>query len=155
MLKRGSGTNTLLALLACSCCFGGCTASIAGKWVFHEVERVASPGGDFEAVVLTGDAGATTRAATVVRIVRTGVKTDTGKPDDNELVLWASDVSNLVVRWKHPKVLDIQYGEASIDQFRNHEEIQRAQNAWDVIEVRLCPTNPDASLPSRGQSSPF
>ncbi len=149
MLKLDSRTIALLSVLACNCCFVGCTGTIAGDWVFREVKRVRSPGGQFEAVILTGDGGATTREATLVRILRTGEKIGTGRPPDSEVVLWASDVKNLVVLWKLPRLVDIHFDEASIDLFKNHEDIPRSQDKWDVIEARLCPTSPDFSLPER------
>jgi hypothetical protein len=149
MLKFAFKTIALLSVLACICCLAGCKGSIAGAWVFHEVKRVGSREGRFEAVILTGDAGATTSTATVVRIVRAGVKIGSGRPLDSEVVLWASDVKNLVILWKQPKLLDIHFDEARIDLFKNHAEIQRSGDVWDVIEVRLCPTSPDFSLPER------
>jgi len=149
MLKLDFKTTALLSVLACICCLAGCTGSIAGDWVFHEVKRVASPDGRFEAVILTGDAGATTSTVTVLRIVRAGVKIGSGRPLDSEVVLWASHVKNLDVLWKQPKLVDIHFDEARIDIFKNHKEIQRSGDMWDVIEARLCPTSPDFSLPER------
>lgn len=149
MPKFDFKTTALLSVLACVYCLTGCSGSIAGDWVFHEVARVKSPEGQFEAVILTGDAGATTSTATIVRIVRAGVMIGSGRPPDYEVVLWASDARNLVVLWKQRGLVDIHFDEARIDLFKNHEEIQRAPGSWDVIEVRLCPTSPDFSLPER------
>jgi hypothetical protein len=142
-------TIALLSILACICCLAGCGKSIAGDWVFHEIKRVQSSDGQFDAVILTGDAGATTRATTVVRVVKAGVKIGGEKPAEYEIVFWATDVKNLVVVWKQPKLVDICFDEASIDLFKNHNEIQRSPNIWDVIEVRLRPASPDFSLPQR------
>jgi hypothetical protein len=149
MLKLDFKTTALLAVLACFCCLAGCTGSLAGDWVFHEVKRVRSPEGGFEAVILTGDAGATTSTVTVVRIVKAGEKIGSGRPADSDVVLWSGDVKNLVVLWKHPKLVDIYFDEARIDLFKNHEEIQRSRDQWDVVEVRLCPTSSEFSLPER------
>jgi hypothetical protein len=149
MLKLDLKTVAFLSVLACICCLAGCGKSIVGDWVFHEVKRVRSSDGQFDAVILTGDAGATTRTATVVRVIKAGVKIGSEKPPDYEVVFWAADVKNLVVLWKQPKLVDICFDEASIDQFKNHMEIQRSQDTWDVIELRLRPTSPDFSLPER------
>jgi hypothetical protein len=117
--------------------------------VFHEVKRVRSPEGGLEAVILTGDAGATTSTVTVVCMVRTGVGIGRGRPADSEVVFWADGVKNLVVLWRQPKLVDIQFDEARIDLFKNHREIQRSRAVWDVVEVRLRPTSSDFSLPER------
>lgn len=47
------------ALVGCPCVFLGCSP-IPLKWTYQEQQRIMSPDGQVDAVVLTGDAGATT-----------------------------------------------------------------------------------------------
>ena len=153
ILNLSSRMTSLLGLVACAFCLVGCSKSLARKWEFKEVKRTPSPDGRFEAVILTGEAGATTSVVTVVRVVKAGEKIGHGRPQDNEVVLWADNLKNFVVLWKQPKLLDVCFDEARIDIFKNHQEIETSQDAWDVAEIRLCPKNP-ISLPEEDRT-PF
>ena len=42
------------------------------EWQYKELSRIKAPGGQAEAVTVTGDAGAATRTETLVLVVRAG-----------------------------------------------------------------------------------
>jgi hypothetical protein len=111
------------------------------KWQYQEVKRIKSPGSPVEAVIVTGDAGATTATTSLVYLVKAddAVRFD----EQGDIIFRADHVKNLDVRWKTPTVIEIAYDEARISEF---------QNCWQnaelrqVIEARLAPTRSDSSL---------
>src|SRR5277367_4524160 len=107
----------LLALVVCLC---GC---IPMKWQFKELKRINSPDNLWQAIVLSGSAGATTSETTLVTIVRKGASIDTNKPDDYDTVFRADHVKEFDVLWSGTRKLDIRYQEALIIHFKNFLEM--------------------------------
>jgi hypothetical protein len=124
----------------------GC-GPIAGSWQFRETGRIKSPDGQVEAVVVTGDAGATTSKATLVVIVPSGGLVNTKSLKQSDAVFWADHLKEFNVVWKQSKLLCIEYDEARIAQFRNLWDIWEGRNDSYAVEIRLCPTRSDFSVP--------
>jgi hypothetical protein len=136
-------------ILICLCNLTGCSGSLAGDWVYKETQRVNSPDGQVEAVIIEGDAGATTSKETMIVIVASGGKIDTKKLTQSDTVFRASHLKNFKVDWKQAKLLEVQYDEARIDQFRNLWEISEGRDISYPVEIRLAPTSPTFSVPVR------
>jgi hypothetical protein len=117
------------------------------EWKFKEVNRIKSPGGEAEAVILEGDAGATTPNTTVILTVRSGQKIDPNNFPKWDEVFRASHLKNLHVVWKEPTFLEIQYDEARIDQFSNLRHITDGGKETYPVEIRLAPTGTTFSVP--------
>jgi hypothetical protein len=114
------------------------------KWIYKEIMRVESPDSKVDAVVVTGDGGATTRTYTYIFLVPHNGKTD--QNDDHDLMFIGDLVSNLKVSWKEPRFLEIYYDEAEIYKFSNIWQSHGVDDFHHVVELRLFPQK-DYSVP--------
>lgn len=135
-----------LCLVGCMLYFAGCF-NIAGSWEFQEKTRIKSPDSEVEAVVLTGDAGATTSTVTFVLIVPRGRTVDTNSTPEADVVFRAEHLKGFNVAWKQSGLLEIQYDEARIWQFRNLWSVWEGRASSYAVEIRLAPTSGDFSVP--------
>ena len=133
-----------LAFLGWSCSPPG----LAGSWEYKETARIKSPGSLVEAVLFTGDAGATTATTTYLYIVPVGGRVDPKKSTENEACFVADHVKNLHVDWKSALLLDVYYDEARIHHFQNNWHHRAVQEFHYVVEIRLAPTSSEFSLPA-------
>jgi hypothetical protein len=139
-------TTAALSLFLCGCDPG---VSIAGgPWKYAEVKRIKSPDPAVEAVLMTGDGGATTSTEYYLYLVPAGQSVNPEKAGENRPCFRAYHVKDLNVVWKSPKLLEIQYGEAVIDQFHNLWQHREVQDFRYVVEVRLAPTSAEFSIPA-------
>jgi hypothetical protein len=141
-------TTAALSLFFCGC--GPAGISLAGgPWKYSEVKRIKSPDPAVEAVLITGDAGATTSTEYYLYLVPTGQRINPEKAGENRPCFQAYHVKDLNPVWKNAKLLEIQYGEAVIDQFHNLWQHREVQDFRYVVEVRLAPTSPEFSIPAQ------
>jgi hypothetical protein len=128
----------------------GCSPEpfIPFKWIYKEVKRIGSPDSKVEAVIITGDAGATTSEETFVAIVRTGQKIDTNSVDRSETVFAGDLLKEFGVSWKEDHLLIIKYDQARIDGYKNHYHVYGDAKETYPVEIRLEPTSLDFSLPA-------
>ncbi len=138
-------TAAALSFLLCGCGSGGIT--LAGSWTYTEVKRIKSPDPAVEAVLMTGDAGATTRTEYYLYLVPAGQRINPQKEGENRACFAAHDVKDLNLIWKNSKLLEIQYAEAVIDQFHNLWQHREVQHFRYVVELRLAPTSAEFSIP--------
>src|SRR5436190_5553059 len=104
----------------CGCGPGAVMPSLAGKWEYQEVKRIKSPDSVVEAVLLTGDAGATTATTTYLYLVPAGSRIDPNKEaqrNENKALFVADHLSKLSVVWRNPRLIEISYEEARIHHF--------------------------------------
>jgi len=127
----------------------GCDNSptLAGKWEYNEVSRTNSPNSLVDAVLVTGDAGATTSTSSMVYLLPKGAQFRVREEDD--CIFAADHVKGLNIVWKKPQLLEIQYDEARILKFKNFWQTAEVQSFRHVVEIRLGPTTTDFSLPLR------
>ena len=142
----------LLAALALVFTVVGCSTprldpSWAGHWEYEEIARIKSPDSAVEALLFTGDAGATTATTSFLYIVPTGGRIDPKKVTENSACFVADHVKNLNLVWKNSRLIEIQYEEARISHFRNDWCHRDVQNFHFVVELRLAPTSSEFSLP--------
>ena len=140
------------AVALCGCGPGAIVPSIAGKWEYREVKRIKSPDSVVEAVLFTGDAGATTATATYLYLVPAGSRLDPKKEEErngNKACFVADDLSNLSVIWRNPRLIEIGYQGARIHHFQNMWYHRGVQDYHYVVELRLSPTTNEFALPSR------
>jgi hypothetical protein len=132
---------------------GGCSkqeGSWAGTWEYKEISRIKSPDSLVEAVIVEGDAGATTSTVTYIYLVPAGKAVDTATTEKS---LFAADhLKNFKVEWKESKLLEIHYNEAEIFNFRNFWQSRDIQDFHYVVEAKLVPTSTDFSLPARDRN---
>lgn len=137
---------SLLTALLGVCLTTGCDYTLAGKWQYKEVSRVKSPDSQVEAVLVEGNAGATTSVVSKIYLVPAGAKLQVDERADSDLFA-ADHIKGLKILWKKPKLLQVQYDEARILRFKNFWYSAEVQNFRYVVEVRLDPTATDFSLP--------
>lgn len=150
VLKFTSMATVAVALCACSP--SAIVSSLAGDWEYKEVKRIKSPDSTVEAVLLTGDAGATTATTTFLYLVPAGSRLDPKKEAEDNLnkdVFVADHLSNLTVAWKNPRLIEIGYEEARIHHFQNIWSHRDVRYYRYVVELRLAPTTNEFALPSR------
>ena len=138
-----------LGLLLCVLPLSGC--SLAGSWVYKESQRIASPDGQTDAVIITGDAGAVTRTQTYVVITAIHGVVDT-KTINRDAAFRGNHMKNFKVVWLKPDLLEIQYDEALIDGFSNLRYVRRGSRL-DPVEIRLSPQSSPYSSPAGDRTS--
>ena len=134
----------LLFAMCASLC--GCYP-LAATWQYTEVSRTKSPNPEVEALLMSGDAGATTSTEYYLYIVPAGQRVKPGDEGENHPCLVADHLKDLKVSWKDSRLLQIQFEEARIHSFRNFWYHRAVQNFHNVVELRLVPTDPDRALP--------
>jgi hypothetical protein len=138
-------TVTLPILLTAFCSLLlGCSQS-AGTWEYREVNRIRSPDKQAEAVVIEGDAGATTSMATLVLLTPPG-KIVAKNPPDFAVVFWGEHLKNFNIAWRKPGLLEIAYEEATIYRFKNLWETSEGRDYSYSVEVRLAPSQSEFSV---------
>lgn len=145
---------SLLALLIFApSLFSGCI-NIAGEWHYQEIERVKSPDGVVDAVLVRGSGGATTGFDFSVFIVPSGIPFDEKSELFNpESELFSADHwENLKLVWREPKFLEIRYDKARIFKYRNYWRKKEMQDYKYVVEIKLVPTNNKSSLNEEDKS---
>jgi hypothetical protein len=153
MKARTMTSYSALLLLAgltgamCGCGPTSIVPSLAGSWEYRETARIKSPDPGVEAVLFTGDAGATTATTTYLYIVPSGGEVDPAETTENDACFVADHLKNLQVSWKGPRLLEIQYDEARIHHFHNRWHHRAVQEFRYVVELRLAPTSVEHSLP--------
>jgi len=130
----------------------GCDYTLAGKWEYKEVARVASPDAKIEAVLTEGSAGATTSTVTSLYLVPKGGVVR--KEDREKSVFDADHLKDFQIAWRESKLLDVQYSEARIMNFRNYWQANEVDNFRYVVEIRLSPASTNFSLPIRDRQWP-
>jgi hypothetical protein len=138
------GCIILLGLAGCS---PAQLPSLAGSWVYKEVMRITSPDGRVDAVVVSGDGGATTSLVYSVYLVPVGGKVERGERDGSNFD--ADHFKGFGVSWKESRILEIKYDEARILDFRNYWYSREVDDFNYVVEVVLAPTRAESSLPAR------
>jgi hypothetical protein len=136
-----------LAFTVCGCGPSSIVPNLAGEWEYKEVARIKSPEPVVEAVLLTGDAGATTATTSFLYIVPAGGRVEPKRTTENDAYFVADHVKNLHVVWKSSRLLEIQYDEARIRHFKNDWCHRDVQSFHFVVELRLAPTSSEFSLP--------
>lgn len=151
VMKTYRSLNSLFSpgLLLCVLPLTGC--SLAGGWVYKEAQRIASPDGQTEAVIVTGDAGAVTRTETYVVITAIHGVVDT-KTINKDAAFSGNHMKNFKVVWLKPDLLEIQYDEALIDGFSNLRYVRRS-GRLDGVEIRLSPQSSPYSSPAQDRTS--
>jgi DNA/RNA-binding domain of Phe-tRNA-synthetase-like protein len=96
-----------------------------------QVERVKSPDGKVEAVLVKKDCGATTSESFNVFIVGSGNKTE-----EKDLIFKADHVDGFSLTWRDSKFLEIKYKQARIFHFMNFWQSKDVDNFAYVVEVR-------------------
>jgi hypothetical protein len=139
---------TGLAAAWCGCDRSGAGPTLAGSWEYREVKRIKSPEALVEAVLLTGDAGATTASTTCLYLVPPGTRIDPVKEGENKACFVADHLSNLAVVWKGPRLIEIFYDEGRIHHFQNRWHHREVQDFRYVVELRLAPSTNEFALPA-------
>ncbi len=124
----------------------GCGYTLAGKWKYTEIRRVKSPDSQIEAVLVEGDAGATTSAYSKIYLVPTGAKLEVDERADAD-VFAADHLKGFNIVWKEGRLLEIQYEEARILGFRNFWYGRSVHDANYVVELQLRPATTNRALP--------
>lgn len=137
----------LTIVLAAICLLSGCF-NIAGDWHIVEHARLKSPDGLVDAVLVEGDAGATTSFTYAVFIVPSGTKFDEKSEwfESGQTLFTADKERNLQLVWREPKVLEVKFEKARIHNFRNFWSAQEVQNYDYKVELILVPLDKTSSL---------
>lgn len=109
-----------------------------------ELERIKSPDGKVEAVLVERDSGPTTSSVFKIFIVLIG---ETYK--DSNLVFVGDHIDQLSVKWRKAKFLDIKYKEGRIFEFCNFWQPRHANLFHYVVEIRETPLTEDFALSAK------
>ena len=133
----------LAGILLVASALGAC--DVDGE--LEEIERVASPDGVVDAVVIRKNFGATTSYAYQVYVVQTGAKPEEGKQN-----FVADRANGLTVKWEQTRSLAIVFSEARIFEFSNFWTSREVEEFRYVVELRLAPTSGSYSLGSESRN---
>jgi hypothetical protein len=152
MMLKGRMTRRLgLAALCFTILYALIGCDSAGTLLSRDLEqdRVTSPSGGWDAVLVRADAGGAAGGwEYYVYIVRRGSLVNTNERP----VFEAGTLTNGTLLWSHPHLLDIRYNVAEIDQFTNYWDSSRLRpdrqetDSDFTVEIRLVPSSPDYSL---------
>jgi len=140
--------------LVLALCFASGCFNIAGEWEYEEIERIKSPDGIVDAVLVRGHGGATTGFNFSVFLVPRGIKFDKKASwFEREQALFRADHDEgLQLVWRKPKFLEIRFAKARIFQFRNVWHSQEVQDYSYVVELRLVPLAENSSLSEKDKN---
>jgi hypothetical protein len=144
-----------LAVALCGCEPTAVVPSLAGDWDYKEVSRIRSPASSVEALLLTGDAGATTATRTYLYLVPSGSRLDAKKEAEqnlNRAVFVADHLKDLTVIRKNSRLVQIGYQEARIHHFENEWSHRDIRDYRYVVELRLAPSTNEFALPARDRN---
>lgn len=112
-----------------------------------KVERVTSPGGNTDAVLVqvAESGGALGGANDELYLVPAGEE----DLSERSFVIDQQDGRNLELRWRGERLLEVRYPAAMIRGFRNHAYVEREGGEPYVVELRLVPPEDEFSLPER------
>ena len=142
-----------LFLLALLCATSACFRSFGGVHL-EEIARAKSPDGVVDAVLVRGNAGATTPYTFSAFVVPSGTALDRKSPwfETERAVFMADDQEGLQLSWRAAKSLEIRYAKARIFRFTNFWQAQEVQDFTYVVELRLVPTDDASSLVDRDKA---
>jgi hypothetical protein len=152
-VMRAVKLSSVATLVLTLCVAPGCF-NIAGDWRYEEIERVKSPDGIADAVLVRGGGGATTGLNFSVFLVPSGTKFDEKASwFERERALFSADHhEGLQLAWRKPKFLEIRFAKARISQFSNFWHSQEVQNYSYAVELRLVPLDENSSLSEKDKS---
>jgi hypothetical protein len=142
-------------ILLVAACFAlcGCHPSevtlAGGPWQYSEVNRTKSPDSAVDAVLMSGDAGATTATEYYLYLVPSGQQASPRSEGENRACFTADHLKNLKLNWRDSRLLELHYEEARIHHFQNMWQHREVSNFQYVVELRLAPTSADVGLPVR------
>jgi len=142
----------LTGTLAATMVFASCTGFV-GEWHYEEIQRVKSPDGVVDAVLVRGGGGATTGFVFAVFLVRSGTTFDekAASFEQDRAVFRDDHHDGLQLVWTKPQSLEIRFAKARIMHFSNFWASEDVQNYRYVVEVRLVPLEA-SSLTDRDRS---
>ncbi len=128
--------------------------NIAGEYHYEEIQRVKSPDGIVDAVLVRGAGGATTGFSFSVFLVPSGTSFNEKAPafEKDRAVFSEDHHDGLQLVWQKPKFLEIRFAKARIFHFTNFWHSPDVQNYTYVVEVRLVPLDADTSLTDKDRS---
>lgn len=142
--------GNILAFTACMA-LSGCHPSDVtlggGPWKYSEITRANSPNPAVDAVLISGDGGATTAAEYDLYLVPAGQQVDPRNDGENPACFTGDHLKGLKLHWRDARLLEIQYEEARIRHFQNMWQHREVSNFNYVVELRLVPDRTDVSLP--------
>lgn len=142
--------NNSLFVAACLG-FCGCHPSeitlAGGPWEYSEVSRTKSPDTAVDAVVVSGDGGATTATECYLYLVPAGRQVNPRNEDENRPCFTGDHLKGLKLNWRDSHLLEIQYDEARIHHFQNMWQHREVSNFQYVVELRLAQASADVALP--------
>ena len=115
-----------------------CTALIFER-VYVETERIKSPDGKAEAVLVDSDVGATSAYIFYVYIVEAGEEI----AEEDKPVFSAYSIKGQKISWLKDRFLEIKYEKAKISNFSNYEYPLSEESDY-LVEIRQTPTEDSA-----------
>ena len=116
--------------------------------IYEEVMRVKSPDAKFEAVLVSAAGHVIGNNSHLLYIVPAGRKLDKNVAAFGRSYLSVRCFEGLKLVWREAKILEVQYQEALIDEFRNCANLTENPDSPHVIELRLVPQG-TSTLPRR------
>jgi hypothetical protein len=149
VLKPFLIATVALVLIVTSAC-----GNIAGEWHYEEMQRVKSPDGIVDAVLVRGAGGATTGFSFSVFLVPSGIAfNEKASAFENDRAVFRTDHHDgLQLVWQKAMFLEIRFAKARIFHFSNFWHSPDVQNYRYVVEVHLVPLEADTSLTDRDRS---
>ena len=125
---------TLVAI----CVLVGCNRGY-GETTYEEVMRVKSPDAKFDAVLISAVTDVIGNNSHLLYIVPSGRKFNKSNAAFARSYLNVRCFEGFQLVWKGSKVLEVQYQEALIDEFRNCANLTENTDSPYVVELRLAP----------------
>jgi hypothetical protein len=136
-----SSFAAIAILILAAMLISGCIVNLAGEWQGEELERVKSPDGIVDAVLVRGDTGATTSYSYLIYLVPSGARLDKDPQlfEPNQAMFDTLNQKDLQMIWTKPKFIEIRHRKdvTSNSSFLWHS--REVQNDGYLVEVKLVP----------------
>jgi hypothetical protein len=151
-LRIRVGMNNVAAIVAglillAACLLAGCNRGY-GETTYEEVMRVKSQDGKFDAVLISAWTDVIGNNSHLLYIVPAGSKFNKNDAAFGRSYLSVRCFEGLKLVWRESKMLEVQYQEALIDEFRNCANVTENPDSPHVLELRLSPQGASA-LPDK------
>jgi hypothetical protein len=144
-MNKAAAVVTIHVALAI-CLLAGCNHR-NDEGTYEEVMRVKSPDAKFKAVLFSYVGHVLGNNIHYLYTVPAGRKFDKNDAAFARSYLTVHCFESLILVWKESKMLEVQYREALIDEFRNCANLTDNPDVSHIIELRLAPQMASA-LPS-------
>lgn len=138
-MSRNKFTTLLMVFLLIPIYLQSACMKATGETTYEEITRIKSSDNKYEAVLVSATTDVIGNNSHYLYIVPTGRKFDVKDVNFSRRYLNIRCFEGLQLIWQDPKILEVQYKEALIEEFRNCVNLTEDPESPFIVELRLTP----------------